>query len=82
MDPGFAVNDVYVVANKEFMDDNPAAAKFLSLVEIPMGAVNAAQVKLRDGEDTLEDFRRHAEEWVAANQSQFDAWVAEAASAK
>ncbi|NIA70348.1 glycine betaine/L-proline ABC transporter substrate-binding protein ProX [Pelagibius litoralis] len=81
MDPGFAVNDVYVVANKDFMDENPAAAKFLSIVEIPIGAVNAAQVKLRDGEDTLEDFRRHAEDWVAANQAQFDAWVAEAAAA-
>ena len=81
MDPGFAVNDVYVVANKEFMEDNPAAAKFLGIVEIPISAVNAAQVKLRDGEDTVEDFRRHAEDWVAANQTQFDAWVAEAAAA-
>ena len=43
--------------------------------------MNAAQVKLRDGEDTVEDFRRHAEDWVAANQSQFDARVAEAAAA-
>lgn len=81
MDPGFAVNDVYVVANKDFMEDNPAAAKFMSIVEIPISAVNAAQVKLRDGEDTVEDFRRHAEDWVAANQEQFDAWVAEAAAA-
>lgn len=81
MDPGFEVNDVYVVANREFMEDNPAAAKFLSIVEIPISDVNAAQVKLRDGEDTLEDFRRHAEDWVAENQEQFDAWVAEAAAA-
>lgn len=80
MDAGFAVNDIYVVANKEFMNDNPAAAKFLSTVEIPISAVNAAQVKLRNGEDTVEDFRRHAEDWVAANRAQFDAWVAEAAA--
>lgn len=81
MDPGFAVNDVYVVANRAFMEENPAAAKFLSIVEIPIAAVNAAQIKLRDGEDTVDDFRRHAEDWVAANQDQFDAWVAEAAAA-
>lgn len=81
LDVGFAVNDVYVVANKEFMKENPAAAAFLGSVEIPLGAVNAAQIKLRDGEDTLEDFRRQAEDWVAANQDQFDAWVAEAAKA-
>ncbi|MEO1191557.1 MAG: glycine betaine/L-proline ABC transporter substrate-binding protein ProX [Pseudomonadota bacterium] len=81
MDPGFAVNDVYAVVNKDFAEDNPAAAKFLEIVKIPISAVNAAQVKLRDGEDTLEDFRRHAQDWVAANQGQFDAWVAEAAAA-
>lgn len=81
MDPGFAVNDVYVVANREFMEANPAAAAFLGTVEIPISAVNAAQVRLRDGEDTVEDFRRQAEDWVAANQDQFDAWVADAATA-
>ena len=81
-DPGFAVNDVYAVVNKEFAEENPAAAKFLDIVQIPISAVNAAQIKLRDGEDTLDDFRSQAEEWVSANQAQFDAWVAEAAAAK
>ena len=81
-DPGFAVNDVYAVVNKEFAEENPAAAKFLDIVQIPISAVNAAQIKLRDGEDTLEDFRSQAEEWVSANQAQFDTWVAEAAAVK
>ena len=80
-DAGFAVNDVYIVANNTFLEENPAAARFFELVEIPISAVNAAQVKLRDGENTLEDFRRHAQEWVSANQAQFDAWVAEAVTA-
>lgn len=80
-DAGFAVNDVYIVANNDFLEDNPAAAKFFELVDIPIAAVNAAQVKLRDGENSLEDFRRHAEDWVKANQAEFDGWVAEAAKA-
>lgn len=81
LDPGFAVNDVYIVANNDFLEDNPAAAKFFELVDIPISAVNAAQVKLRDGEDTLEDFQRHAADWIAANQALFDGWIAEAAAA-
>ncbi len=81
MDAGFAVNDVYIVANNEFLEENPAAAKFFELVDIPISAVNAAQVKLRDGENTLEDFQRHAADWIAENQAQFDGWVAEAAAA-
>ena len=80
-DPGFTINDVFAVVNREFAEENPAAARFLEIVEIPLSAVNAAQIRLRDGEDTLEDFRQQAADWVAANQSQFDAWVAEAASA-
>ncbi|MCZ4351759.1 glycine betaine/L-proline ABC transporter substrate-binding protein ProX [Roseovarius aestuarii] len=80
-DPGFAVNDVYAVVNRDFAEENPAAAAFLEIVEIPLTAVNAAQVRLRDGEDTLEDFRKQAEDWVADNQEQFDAWVAAAATA-
>lgn len=80
--PGFAVNDVYIVANNAFLDDNPAAAKLFELVDIPITAVNAAQVKLRDGENTLDDFRRHAEDWVAANQATFDGWVSQAAAVK
>lgn len=80
-DAGFAVNDVYIVANNDFLQDNPSAARFFELVDIPISAVNAAQVKLRDGENTIEDFRRHAQDWVAANQASFDSWVAEAAKA-
>lgn len=80
-DPGFAINDVFAVVNREFAEENPAAARFLEVVEIPLSAVNAAQIRLRDGEDTLEDFRQQAADWVAANQAQFDAWVAEAAAA-
>jgi glycine betaine/proline transport system substrate-binding protein len=81
-DPGFAVNDVYAVVNRKFAEENPAAARFLELVEIPISAVNAAQIPLRDGKDKLEDFRQQAEAWVAANQVQFDAWIADAASAE
>ena len=80
-DPGFAVNDVYIVANNAFLEDNPAAARLFEVIDIPIGAVNAAQVRLRDGEDTLEDFRRQAEDWVAANQATFDGWIAEAMAA-
>ncbi|MBY6141498.1 glycine betaine/L-proline ABC transporter substrate-binding protein ProX [Leisingera daeponensis] len=80
-DAGFAVNDVYIVANNAFLEENRAAARFFELVEIPIAAVNAAQVKLRDGENALEDFRRHARDWVSANQAEFDGWIAEAVKA-
>ncbi|SHJ31140.1 glycine betaine/proline transport system substrate-binding protein [Shimia gijangensis] len=75
-DPGFAVNDIYIVANNDFLKENPAAAAFFEQVDVPIGAINAQQVKVKEGEDTLEDFYRHAEAWIAANQAEFDSWVA------
>lgn len=80
-DAGFAVNDVYIVANNDFLEDNPAAAKLFEQVKIPISAVNAAQVKLRDGENTVDDFKRHAAVWISANQAEFDAWIAAASVA-
>ncbi|WP_164870890.1 glycine betaine ABC transporter substrate-binding protein [Mesobaculum littorinae] len=55
--------------------------KFFEIVKIPLAAVNAAQVKLRDGEDTEEDFVRHAADLGAENQKQWDAWIDEATAA-
>ena len=40
MDPGFAVNDVYSLVNRDFAEENPVAAKFLEVVEIPIPCTN------------------------------------------
>jgi len=36
---GFPVNDISIVANKEFLDKNPAAQAFLEAVKIPIEAL-------------------------------------------
>ena len=79
--PGFAVNEIRVVANNDFLNDNPAAKKLFELIEIPIGDVNAQNFLQHNGEDKPEDIRRHAEAWIAENQATFDSWVAEAAKA-
>lgn len=75
---GFAVEQLYVVANQEFVDANPAAAKFMSLVQIPLDDVSAENQLVQDGEDSAEAIRGHAEAWIAKNQDTFDGWVKEA----
>lgn len=79
---GFVSNDVYIVANNEFLAKNPAAKRFFELVTIPISDVNAAQIALRDGHDKVEEIRKQAEDWVVAHQTEFDGWVAEAAATK
>jgi len=79
---GFAVNDVVVIGNTKFFDANPAAKKYLELMVVPIDAVNSQNMKMAEGEDSDEDIRRHAAEWIAANQADFDSWVAQAMVAK
>jgi glycine betaine/proline transport system substrate-binding protein len=78
---GFAIDRMRVVANKEFLADNPAAKRLFELVEIPVEDINAQNELLKEGENRVADIRRHAQEWITNNQEKFDGWVEEAISA-
>ncbi|WP_439341366.1 glycine betaine/L-proline ABC transporter substrate-binding protein ProX [Vacuolonema iberomarrocanum] len=78
---GFALDQILIVSNREFAEANPAAATFFDLVQIPINDVSAQNQLIQDGEDSPEDVRRHAEEWIAENQEQFDSWIQEAMEA-
>lgn len=73
---GFAVDKVEAVLNKDFAKKNPAALKFLSLVQITTDDESAQNLKMQDGENSAKDISRHAAEWVAAHREQFDSWLA------
>ncbi|MGA1474327.1 MAG: glycine betaine/L-proline ABC transporter substrate-binding protein ProX, partial [Prochlorothrix sp.] len=77
---GFAVDQLMVLANQEFADANPSAVAFMASVQVPLEDVSAQNQLMQEGEDSPEDIRRHAEEWVAKNQDQFDTWVNSALS--
>ncbi|WP_370279116.1 glycine betaine/L-proline ABC transporter substrate-binding protein ProX [Pontibacterium sp.] len=78
---GFAVDQVKSVLNKEFAEENPAATKLLSLVQITASDESAQNLKMQNGEKSMKDIKRHAQEWIAANQDKFDGWIAEARAA-
>jgi glycine betaine/proline transport system substrate-binding protein len=72
---GFTINTVGILANDKFLAENPAAKKFFELVTIPIDDINTAILRQYDGEKTVKQVRKHAEEWVKQNQTQFSAWV-------
>jgi len=80
-DLGFEVQVIKIVARNEFLEENPAAKRSFELVEIPLEDVNAENLLIYQGEDSLDDVRRHAEAWISRNQATFDGWVAEAMAA-
>jgi glycine betaine/proline transport system substrate-binding protein len=78
---GFVVSDIMVVANKKFLADNPAAAKFLELFELPLADINEQNTRMNEGEKSDKDIARHVEDWLAKNQEKWNGWLEEARKA-
>jgi len=78
---GFPGNDLKVVANKEFLANNPSAAKLFEVIAIPLSAIFDQNNRMNDGEDSQADIDRHAREWAAANQELWDRWLEQARNA-
>ncbi len=79
--PGFVMNEIYILANREFYEENPAAATFMEQVRIPLSDVNAVQVQIRDGADKAEDFLNQAQTWIDDNRDTVDGWLEKARAA-
>ena len=78
---GFAVNTIHVIANTAFLEANPAAKKWFELVKISNNDISAQNHKVYEGEQSEADIQRHVDEWIAANQADWDTWLAEAKQA-
>ncbi|MFL1486003.1 glycine betaine/L-proline ABC transporter substrate-binding protein ProX [Marinobacter sp. LN3S78] len=78
---GFMPNDQRIIANQEFADNNPAAAKLFSIMELSANDISAQNLAMRDGEDSEEDIARHTDLWIEANRDTFDGWLEEARAA-
>ncbi|MBP2171093.1 glycine betaine/proline transport system substrate-binding protein [Erwinia toletana] len=78
---GFIANNEHVVANKQWAQKNPAAAKLFAIVKLPLADVNAQNQRMHDGESSAEHIQQHVEGWIKAHQATFDGWVKQAAAA-
>jgi glycine betaine/proline transport system substrate-binding protein len=78
---GFPANDIAVVANKEFLAENPAARKLFEIMSIPLEDIARQNNRMFAGENTEEDVERHVSEWIALNKATWDQWLAEARAA-
>ncbi|WP_318700757.1 MULTISPECIES: glycine betaine/L-proline ABC transporter substrate-binding protein ProX [unclassified Roseofilum] len=78
---GFSRPTQKVISNPKFIADNPVAKRWFELVQIPLEDMNEASLRIKGGQNTTEDMRRLAQEWVKDNQEQFDRWIEEAKGA-
>lgn len=78
---GFEMNSMRIVANKEFTDQNPAAAKLFEIMKLNINDVSAQNMMMSKGKNSSADIESHVNGWIKANQAQFDVWVEEAKKA-
>ena len=72
---GFAVNDIRAAANIDFLKANPKVEKMLKKASIPLADIAEQNLKMNAGEKSEKAIKKHAEEWIKANQSTFDSWI-------
>lgn len=72
---GWPPNDIRAVANREFLDANPSVRRLLEQVHIPLDDILDQNARMVEGEGDPADIRRHAEEWVAANEGTVTDWL-------
>ncbi|WP_420620602.1 glycine betaine/L-proline ABC transporter substrate-binding protein ProX [Candidatus Poriferisocius sp.] len=75
---GWPPNDIRAVANTDFLSANPSVGRLLEQVVIPLTDISAQNVRMVTTGGDPADIRRHAEEWVAANQATVERWIAAA----
>ena len=72
---GFSIGRQRIVGNRKFLSDNPVAKSWFEQVQISVEDMNAESLRIKNGESRAEQIRRHAEEWIANHQEQFDGWL-------
>ncbi len=79
---GFEVNTQQIVANKKFVEDNPAAAKLFEVMTLPANDVSSQNLLMQEkGQGGWAAAERHADNWIKHNQSVFDGWIEQAIAA-
>jgi glycine betaine/proline transport system substrate-binding protein len=78
---GMPSSDIRPVANEAFLAKNPAVARFLEVVSIPLEDVLKQNGQMNAGQNKSDDIKRHAQEWIRSHQAQFDGWLSEGRNA-
>ncbi|NGO53874.1 glycine betaine/L-proline ABC transporter substrate-binding protein ProX [Allomesorhizobium camelthorni] len=79
---GFGIDYASYIVNNAFLEENPPVRALFEEISVDVNDVSNEAQRQQHGETSAEEIKRHADEWVAANQAEVDAWVDKACSAK
>jgi len=72
---GFVIGDVNIVANDTFLAANPAAAALFERVRMSLEDISEMTARITEGENSDDDIRTMAQEWIEDNHSEVDDWL-------
>ena len=72
---GFNGDDISVVANTNFIRNNPEVENLLKNISFSINDVSNQNLKMHYGEKSDSNIRRHAENWVASNSKKVTSWI-------
>jgi glycine betaine/proline transport system substrate-binding protein len=78
---GFVVSDIRIVANKKFVESNPAVKKFFEVFSLPLQDINEQNTRMNEGEKSQSDIEKHVDEWISKNTDTWNGWLEEARKA-
>lgn len=78
---GFQADQEEIVANRGFLEKNPAAATLFTLMRLPIADINAQNLRMSEGANSERDIEQHADGWIRAHQAEFDGWLDQARAA-
>ncbi|GAU08771.1 glycine betaine/L-proline ABC transporter substrate-binding protein ProX [Desulfoplanes formicivorans] len=78
---GFIVADIRIVANKRFVEANPAIKKFFEVFTLSLADINEQNTRMNEGEKSARDIARHVDQWIAKNRTTWNSWLDEARKA-
>ena len=64
-----------IAEKADFLKANPKVEKMLKKASIPLADIAQQNLKMNAGEKSERAIKKHAEEWIKANQSTFDSWI-------
>lgn len=79
---GFPVSTMHIVANKEWAEKNPQAAKLFSVMKLPLADINAQNAMMHNGKSSEADINAQVNGWIKSHQALFDGWINQAMAAK
>ena len=77
----FSGNDIKILANNNFLAENPAARKLFEIANIRASDVSVQNLKLRNGKNSDFDIDSQVSSWIIKNRVIFTGWLEEARKA-